>query len=100
MRFSVISIFPEIFDSFLQTSLVGKAVAAGRVQVELVDPRDFTRDRHRSTDDTPLRRRRGHGDEARAAGGGLERSTREAERSSDPADPTGSSRCGRRRSRR
>jgi tRNA (guanine37-N1)-methyltransferase len=53
VRFSVISIFPEIFDSFLKTSLVGKAVEAGRVQVELVDPRDFTHDRHRSTDDTP-----------------------------------------------
>ena len=54
MQFHVVSLFPEIFESFLETSLVGKAVAAGLVQVEFVDPRDFTSDRHRSTDDTPF----------------------------------------------
>jgi tRNA (guanine37-N1)-methyltransferase len=54
MRFGVVTIFPEIFESFLKVSLVGKAVAAGRVRVELVDPRDFTADRHHSVDDAPF----------------------------------------------
>jgi tRNA (guanine37-N1)-methyltransferase len=53
MHLTVVTIFPEIFSSFLATSLVGKAVEAGRIQIELVDPRDFTSDRHRSVDDTP-----------------------------------------------
>jgi tRNA (guanine37-N1)-methyltransferase len=54
MRFHVVTIFPEIFGSLLSTSLVGKAVEAGQVEVSFVDPRDFTHDRHRSTDDTPF----------------------------------------------
>jgi len=54
MRIHLVTIFPEIFDSFLATSLVGKAVESGQVQIRFVDPRDFTSDRHRSTDDTPF----------------------------------------------
>jgi tRNA (guanine37-N1)-methyltransferase len=53
MQFHVVTLFPEIFASFLRTSLVGKAVEAGRIGVRFVDPRDFTHDRHRTTDDTP-----------------------------------------------
>jgi len=45
--------FPELFESFLRTLASGKAVQSELVQVELVDPRDFTADRHRTTDDTP-----------------------------------------------
>lgn len=54
MRFHIVTIFPEIFDSFLRTSLLGKALQSGLLQVERVDPRDFAEDRHRSTDDTPF----------------------------------------------
>jgi tRNA (guanine37-N1)-methyltransferase len=53
MRFSVVTIFPELFDSFLATSLIGKAIAAGRVAVERFDPRAHTSDRHRTVDDAP-----------------------------------------------
>ena len=53
MRFHIVTIFPEIFDSFLRTSLIGKAVLAGLLQVEFIDPRSFTEDRHHTTDDTP-----------------------------------------------
>ena len=52
-KFHLISLFPEIFSSFLQTSLVGKAIEGGLIGVEHVDPRDFTSDRHRTVDDTP-----------------------------------------------
>lgn len=54
MKFNVVTIFPEIFRSFLETSLLGKAIADGRIQVSFTDPRDFTDDRHRSTDDAPF----------------------------------------------
>lgn len=53
MRFHVLTVFPEIFDSFLGASLLGKAVKGGRVEVRLVRIRDFTTSRHRTTDDAP-----------------------------------------------
>ena len=53
MRFTVVTLFREIFNSFLATSLVGRAVESGLVRVDFVDPRDFTHDAHRTVDDTP-----------------------------------------------
>ncbi len=53
MRFGLITLFPEMFDSFLGTALVGKAIDAGHLAVRRVNPRDFTSDRHRTVDDTP-----------------------------------------------
>ncbi len=53
MHFYVVSVLPEIFDSFVRTGLVGKAVQSGRIEVERMTPRDFTADRHRTVDDTP-----------------------------------------------
>lgn len=49
----VLTIFPGIFDSFLMFGNPGRAIQAGLVSVETVDLRDFTDDRHRSTDDYP-----------------------------------------------
>lgn len=53
MRFTIVTIFPEFFDSVLRCGLLGKAVDQGTVEVRLVNPRDFTRDRHRTVDDRP-----------------------------------------------
>jgi tRNA (guanine37-N1)-methyltransferase len=53
MRFTVVTIFPEMFASVLEAGVVGRAVAAGAIQVRFVNPRDFTSDRHRTVDDTP-----------------------------------------------
>jgi tRNA (guanine37-N1)-methyltransferase len=53
VRFSIVRLFPEAFDSLLAASLLGKARAAGKLVVDFVNPRDFTRDRHRTVDDTP-----------------------------------------------
>jgi tRNA (guanine37-N1)-methyltransferase len=53
MRFTVVTLFPEMFESFLAASLLGKAREAGLIAVDFVDPRDWTRDKHRSVDDTP-----------------------------------------------
>jgi tRNA (guanine37-N1)-methyltransferase len=53
MRIQVLTIFPELFHPFLATSLVGRAIAKGVMDVELHDLRDFTADRHRSVDDEP-----------------------------------------------
>jgi tRNA (guanine37-N1)-methyltransferase len=53
MRIDVLTIFPELFGPFLGTSLVGRAVAKGLLDVRLHDLRGFTEDRHRSVDDEP-----------------------------------------------
>ncbi len=53
MRFTVVTLFAEMFDSVLSTSVLGKAIAAGHIQVDFVNPRDFATDKHRSVDDTP-----------------------------------------------
>jgi len=53
MRVQVLTIFPELFGPFLATSLVGRAIEKGILEVRLHDLRDFTEDRHRSVDDEP-----------------------------------------------
>ncbi len=52
MRIDLITIFPDYFAP-LQLSLVGKAIAAGLVDLGVHDLRDWTHDRHRTVDDTP-----------------------------------------------
>ena len=54
MKFVVLTIFPEYFDSPLETSLLGKAVEKSLVSVDRVDPRIFTDDVHRTVDDLPF----------------------------------------------
>lgn len=53
MRVSVLTIFPELFDAFLRTSLVGRAVEKGLLRLSVHDLRDYALDRHRSVDDEP-----------------------------------------------
>ena len=53
MRFHVVTVFPELVTQFCAEGLLGRAQAAGRVNVDTLNPRDFTTDRHRSVDDTP-----------------------------------------------
>src|SRR3954468_19189794 len=53
MRIDVLTIFPEYFAGLLATSLLGKAIAKGTMQVQVHQLRDFTSDRHRSVDDAP-----------------------------------------------
>ena len=54
MRIDVLTLFPEVFEAFLASSIVGRARAAGRVSTRLTNFRDFARDRHRSVDDRPF----------------------------------------------
>lgn len=51
--FGVISLFPEMFETFTQQGVVGRAVKTGLLQVECFNPRDFTFDKHRTVDDRP-----------------------------------------------
>ncbi len=53
MRFDVFTLIPEVMHAYLQASVLGKAHAAGLLQVELHNIRHYTHDRHRTTDDEP-----------------------------------------------
>ena len=53
MRFDVITIFPDIFASFLSESLMAKAIEKKLLEVRVTTPRDFAADRHHTSDDRP-----------------------------------------------
>ena len=53
MRFVLMTIFPEFFETPLQAGLLGKALEKGILNVERVNLRDYTHDRHNTVDDTP-----------------------------------------------
>ncbi|MGH9464678.1 MAG: tRNA (guanosine(37)-N1)-methyltransferase TrmD [Thermoanaerobaculia bacterium] len=53
MRITVLTIFPELFPSFLAASLLGKAIERGLLEVAVRDLRDWAPERHRTVDDLP-----------------------------------------------
>ncbi len=53
MRFDVLTIFPELFDTVLGSSIVGRAQEAGLLSVTAHDIRAFSKDKHKKTDDYP-----------------------------------------------
>lgn len=50
----VLTVFPEMFPGVLGQSLAGKALESGLWALDVLDIRDFARDKHRSVDDTPF----------------------------------------------
>jgi tRNA (guanine37-N1)-methyltransferase len=54
MRIDVITIFPRMLDGFLGESMMKRAVQQGAVEFRAIDLRDFTSDRHKTTDDRPF----------------------------------------------
>lgn len=54
MKFNVISIFPNQFTAFASEGVVGQACKKGLIEINLVNPRDFTSDNHRTVDDRPF----------------------------------------------
>lgn len=53
MQFEVFTLFPETFSVYLQAGILNKAVEAGLLTVNLHNIRDYTHDKHHTTDDTP-----------------------------------------------
>ena len=53
-RFDVITLFEELMAGYLAGSILGRAQAAGLVEITFTNPRDFTEDRHRTVDDAPF----------------------------------------------
>lgn len=53
MRIDIMTLFPDMCLAYLGESIIGRARAAGKVQIECTDIRDYTLDKHRRVDDTP-----------------------------------------------
>jgi len=54
MQIDVITLFPEMLDGFLGQSMMKRAAKAGRVTFNGINLRDFTEDKHRTTDERPF----------------------------------------------
>ncbi len=52
MRFDILTLFPEMF-SALHDSIIARAEKKGIIEMNFIDIRDFTKDKHRKTDDYP-----------------------------------------------
>lgn len=52
MKFDVLTLFPEMFEA-LKQSIIGKAVEKKLIDINLVNIRDFSKDKHKKVDDTP-----------------------------------------------
>lgn len=53
MRFDVLTLFPELISSHLDFSIMKRAVEDGIIEVNTINPRDYTLDKHKKVDDTP-----------------------------------------------
>ena len=53
MTFHIITIFPQIFNSYFDESILKRAQDAGLINIKIYDLRGWTTDKHRSVDDTP-----------------------------------------------
>ena len=51
MRIDILTLFPEIFQGFLKSSILGRAIDQGFIYVNLVNIRDYAMDKHRTCDD-------------------------------------------------
>ncbi len=54
MIFSVITIFPESFESYLASSILKRAQKRGLIKINFYNPRNFVTDRHKTVDDRPF----------------------------------------------
>ena len=53
MKLTVLTLFPELVETYFRTSIMGKAVEKGLIQYKVVNFRDFAEDRHKTCDDSP-----------------------------------------------
>ena len=54
MIFYILTLFPDAFESYLKSSILGKSIAKNDINVNLINIRDFARDKHKKCDDSPF----------------------------------------------
>lgn len=52
MRITVLTLFPEFFNSFINTSIIKRALNGDKITFETINYRDYTKDKHNNVDDT------------------------------------------------
>ena len=53
MKISILSLFPHMFDGFLNESIIKRAIENKKVEIEIIDFREYSLDPHNKVDDTP-----------------------------------------------
>ena len=53
MWFGIVTLFPEMFETFSQQGVIGRAVKQGKLSINIWNPRDFTHDNYQTVDDRP-----------------------------------------------
>lgn len=53
MKFHILTLFPEMVMGGLGTSIIGRAVSQGLIDINAVNIRDYTKDKHGKVDDYP-----------------------------------------------
>lgn len=53
MKFDVMTLFPEMIESYCSYSILKRAIDSGVISVSTINPRDYTLDKHKKVDDTP-----------------------------------------------
>ncbi len=54
MIFKILTLFPEMFEGFMTTSIIGKAIASDKIAIECINIRDYSTNKHRKVDDYPF----------------------------------------------
>ncbi len=53
MKFKILTIFPDMIRAVLGESILGRAIASGAIEAEVIDIRPYSQNKHKNTDDTP-----------------------------------------------
>ena len=53
ITFHIITLFPELIDSYCRTSIIGRGAKAGKIACRSYNPREYCQDKYRKVDDTP-----------------------------------------------
>ena len=54
MKIKILTLFPEMLEPMLSGSILGRAIKAGHLEVELINIRDYSQNKHKNTDDYPF----------------------------------------------
>ena len=53
MKIDVLTLFPDMFDGVFEESIIKRAIDSGKVKINIINFRDYTKDPHNKVDDTP-----------------------------------------------
>jgi tRNA (guanine37-N1)-methyltransferase len=54
MKFTILTLFPEVYSPIFKASIIGRALRQKKIKIDLINPRDFATDSHRTVDDKPF----------------------------------------------